>query len=517
MPVVAFRGVVALAALIYAAGVWALHTFVADDAYIVSRYVENLVDFGALEFNLGEPVLALTSPLHAGVATVLYALTGSSLTSYKVLSVALVLTAFALIWRQLSDSDGARSIALVVIVLSPCVVLWTFGGLETPLLLFLATALVFAAYDDEVPGRLYLIFVLAGLCFLTRYDAVLFAAPIVACATVRAREPKRVLLAALVGAALPLAWLAGAWRYYDSILPTSFFVKMPAAQEVELGQNASYLLLYLSVVGLLPFFLLFVVEGGRRRALGSVLKARAGRHWGLYLGVLAMVGYGLWVATTHMLFSFRYFVPYLPAATLVIADLHREHLATIGVHSQRRLVENRVVYLALVLVLFQGYQLAYTYRRSLNGVVGIGEYPEMGSKAYERGMLATRVAIANDIRRHWQDLGRDDAPKIFTTAGGVLPYSYREAYFLERLVSYRHECTYERAALGAFADYVHFVSPRHGTVATRLAKPVDRYELVSSRYVVYDGVLESFVVYFDPNPEASPLPPRVSDRCGTGS
>lgn len=513
----AFLLLVATSGLIYLFGVAHLWTFTADDAYIVARYAENLVDHGALEFNLGERIAAFTSPLHVLLEAALYRLTGSSIPSYKVVALLAVLAAVALALRSVRPSLHGRSIVLVVLLLSPCVILWTFGGLETPLLFLLVTAITLAARGPEPPGlgRLCAVFVLAGLCLTTRYDSVLFTVPVVLEASLRCRSPKRLGLAAVAGAVLPVAWFLFAWRYYGDLMPTSFHVKMPGLGEVELLRNASYLAQYLTVVGLIPFFLLLAAGRGRRRSLAEVVTVEVRRSWGLYLGLVAMIGYGFWVATTHMLFSFRYFVPYLPAAALLLSDLYGEgagRLAEEDAGHERPTVGFLAA--ALVLSLFQGYQIFHTYHHSMNGIVSVGEYLETGSKRYELGMMAMREELAGEIRRHWESRGGDGAPSIFTTAGGVLPYTYRDAHFLERLVSYRARCPRARARLAVFADYVHFVTPRHGKVSDRLAKPIERYELVASRLVVYDGVIENFVVFYDPSPRPSPLPARVKDACG---
>ena len=39
--------------------------FTAEDAYITYRYAENFVNIGSLVYNVGEPINAMTSPLHA--------------------------------------------------------------------------------------------------------------------------------------------------------------------------------------------------------------------------------------------------------------------------------------------------------------------------------------------------------------------------------------------------------------------------------------------------------------------
>src|SRR5688500_20329503 len=57
--------------------------FSADDALIVSRYAENLVDGRGLVFYVGERINALTSPLHALIEAAMYSVTLDPVCAYK--------------------------------------------------------------------------------------------------------------------------------------------------------------------------------------------------------------------------------------------------------------------------------------------------------------------------------------------------------------------------------------------------------------------------------------------------
>ena len=52
--------------------------YTADDALIVLRYARNLVNHGELVYNEGEYVSALTSPFHALLLAILYAVAAST-------------------------------------------------------------------------------------------------------------------------------------------------------------------------------------------------------------------------------------------------------------------------------------------------------------------------------------------------------------------------------------------------------------------------------------------------------
>ena len=145
--------------------------FTAEDAYITYRYAENWVNIGSLVYNEGEPINAMTSPLHAVLSSALFLVTGNTVLSNKIMALVLVFVSALFVWYRFREHVHLQVLALVLLF-PACALLWTFGGLETPILLFLATVTVILV-DRPAPIRLNLlcaIFLLAGLAFLTRYD-----------------------------------------------------------------------------------------------------------------------------------------------------------------------------------------------------------------------------------------------------------------------------------------------------------------------------------------------------------
>src|SRR3954470_8529058 len=121
----------------------------ADDAYIPARYGRNLADTGSFVFNAGERISAMTSPFEGLLATGLHLLFGSSVTAIKVLSVAAVLGSAIAGAFSLRKTPWMALGFLVTLLLSPFVAVWTVGGLETPFLLALVTALVLIVRASE--------------------------------------------------------------------------------------------------------------------------------------------------------------------------------------------------------------------------------------------------------------------------------------------------------------------------------------------------------------------------------
>src|SRR5215207_11477917 len=72
--------------------------FTAEDAYITYRYAENWVNTGSLVYNEGEPINAMTSPLHALLSAALFFVTSNTVLSNKIISLVLLLLSALLVW-----------------------------------------------------------------------------------------------------------------------------------------------------------------------------------------------------------------------------------------------------------------------------------------------------------------------------------------------------------------------------------------------------------------------------------
>jgi hypothetical protein len=234
--------------------------------------------------------------------------------------------------------------------------------------------------------------------------------------------------------------------------------------------------------------------------------------WWLYIGLVLELLYGLTMATHHMMFSFRFFVPYIPSAVILVVDLIRRASET----RDLELTAGRQGYLftgfLIVLAFFQLYQNVYTYDYSVNGISFIGEYRALGIRDYVR-FMQTLEQEAIDIEGHWERVHGDNAsrPRIITFAAGMLPYTYRDSYIYEQLVSYRH--CHERYRQGLYADYLHILVPRQGQVDRQLPRSEESYDLVSSYEMYFDGSMQKFLVYYNPAPEAHNLSAGISDFC----
>jgi hypothetical protein len=311
---------------------------------------------------------------------------------------------------------------------------------------------------------------------------------------------------------LPLAWLFISIYYYGDFLPTSFYVKTPSGNLGGLIFNAKYIASYLVYIGIIPVgALVFVLLVLKHRTIDALYR-HVKSIWWLYLGLSLEILYGLTMATQHMMFSFRFFVPYIPSTVILVVDLLRRASETREVD----LTKGRPAYLftgfLLCLILFQLYQNVYTYNHSVNGISSIGEYRALGIRDYVKFMQILKQE-ALDIENHWAVLNGDGGrrPRIITYAAGMLPYTYRDSYIYEKLVSYRH--CHERYRQGLYADYIHILAPRLGQVDKQLPRSEDSYYLVSSYEMFFDGSMQNFLVYYNPKPEEPNLSVRIYEPC----
>lgn len=518
----ATRFALGAAVLVSAVASWRFAPFTAEDAYITALHARNLVESGQLSFNAGERVSALTSPLHALIEAALGALTGAIVPANRALSMA-AMAAVTWIALRRGSTPVARLTWAALIAASPAVILWTWGGLETPYLFLLTTWL---AERTLAPGpwdapRIAGVHLLAGLAFLTRHDAALFAAPLVFCSWWRVRRPLPILGAALLGAAAPVAWLVFAKHTYGEILPTSAYLKAPNFSPPMLARNGTYVAVWLVASGAVPLAAAAFLSNLRKHE-------RAGRVGLEAIAVLAALfvtlAYTLGMARAHMMFGFRCFVPFLGVVALLIARLA-------GAASPRP----RAVFTgtAAALVAFHAAQAVAFDRRSLDGIVPLSEYPATGVRSYSRQFVPALLQAGEALRRHWaaRNPRLNRAPRLVSFAGGAPPFA-GHAHVYEQLASYRHNWSVslgwmrvhglsrpgpdghipERRVFDAASasDYLLVLTPRHGPVEAQIPRPAAAYELVFRADLDFDGRREALLLLHSPDPAPHALPPSVS-------
>ena len=390
-------------------------------------------------------------------------------------------------------------------ILPSAIFVWVYGGLETPLLLFLISYILIISdklgnlkiFDYKL---LYFVFFLSGLAFLTRYDSVLFLLPFLIFLILKVPS-KQILASVFIGSLLPLVWIILSYYYYGHIFPTSFYEKNPfhSLYVPHMTKNLNYIILNFFYIGIIPVFIILL-------ALKKKIFYKSFNIPFKYLGVLCglffIFLYGLNIATTHMLFSFRFFVPYLPAV-IFLMFIFFEPLYE-NSHSKITLKNDfKFIFCYFLILIFFVIQTLYTFLYSVNGFTTIGEYQSLGVRHY-KVFMKTLNEEAQIIKRHWESTSNKKRrhPRIITYAAGMLPYTYKEAYIYSALISTRRNYINwgVKNNFGDSADYIHTLGKMDHKKA--LQKGLVH---ISTQFIWFDGKKQRFQIYYNPNPKAHTL------------
>jgi len=495
-------------------------SFIAEDAYIVYRYSENLSDGNGLVFNQGEYVSALTSPLHSLIVSVLYWFSGESVWSNRLVALLLHFAATAYSYQILRQY---RTLVLygLMVWLSPYIIFWTAGGLETIYLSSLLTVAFTAAChcrQQFSPQNQLLFSVCLGLAFLTRFDSCLVTLPlwfqVANCQWKHSENSKlrAILYLLLPGLMIALAWLSVSYSYYHDIFPTSVYHK-PARWDHQ-RTNVLYMIQFGLLTGILPLLgwtlISHVKHNGSR--LKSTVKVTLRNHWGIFTGGIIFFWYATGTATAHMMFSYRMLLPYLPILVIILIDL-MDNIHDDGLQAGRFGHRGWGVVVALA-VTMQSLQFYYIDQISINPG-RYGEYTNLSRQTYMEFMSILEEQ-AEAINTHWQQEGTDRPPQIHVYAAGILPYRLERSKIVDwGLVSHRKNVKVNAAQRGLLysSDYIITLTPRHFTKKHQLQRPPDSLELIHEEQLAgFDHAndqLETFSVFFNRSPNEYKLPAYV--------
>lgn len=215
--------------------------YTVDDAYIIFRYAANLVDFGELNWNVGEdPVEGYTGVALSVLIASLYKLGISPLVASKVIGVgSYVLTAVTLycISVRLNFVTWVRILTLALFCGAPFFYIHAISGLETMLYTLFITTSILALYNylsKEVHDSRSLTLLCISLLAvsLTRPEGVLMAAITflgVAVYTfiLRKGDFRGVAMQSIMIFAIPaILYFIARYSYYGQLFPNTFYVKV---------------------------------------------------------------------------------------------------------------------------------------------------------------------------------------------------------------------------------------------------------------------------------------------------
>ena len=504
------RALDVVAAASFLAACAALFRFTAEDAYIVQRYATQFIRGEGLVFNIGERVLALTSPLHALLLTALTWLFPSPMTVYKVVAAVAAVAAILVAGQRLFDDIYERALFLSATLASPFVALWAIGGLETPLLLACVTMItVFVLQMDERPSTdvgLVTFFLLCAAAFLLRHDSVVFTGPLALAVVLRNR--RRAVPGVLAAVAAAATWLVFASFYYGDALPTSFYLKAVETRPGLLG-GYGYQLSFLAFC-LVPVWL---TRSPAWPKLSLIV----------WLAVVLLSLFAASVGHVHMMFGYRLYVPFLPALVAIFlrstdparwarrwgwaAPLGANALLFAIVHSYTvnptlfhpSLFEPHYGFLSRIAA--RG--LAYEYKK-----LGAVEYGDFIDALQETGRAVRSDAAARGISH---------SARLATIIAGATPNEIPEIYVYDNLVGVRRNCpTLQRAETYVAADYIELMVPRFGPLERQLGPLENAAVQVSDVPFEFDGRIEHLVVYYNPLALHTPVPAKLHDPCPPG-
>jgi arabinofuranosyltransferase len=202
--------------------------WLADDAYITLRTVDNwLAGFGPV-WNVTERVQAYTHPLWMLLLTGVTAFTREYFFSTIAASILISLAAFYLVVGKLAVDWGGALLAGAVLLLSKAFVDYSTSGLENALTHLLLALFLWRFFCRPFTLRtLFWLSLFAALGAVNRLDSVLlFAPPLLFAAAALRHDWRRALGVLALGMTPLLAWEIFSLVYYGFPLPNTYYAKL---------------------------------------------------------------------------------------------------------------------------------------------------------------------------------------------------------------------------------------------------------------------------------------------------
>ncbi|MGC8836932.1 MAG: hypothetical protein ACP5UM_00830 [Anaerolineae bacterium] len=330
-----------LGLLAFGMGVWALHGFLVDDAYIGFRYVRQAVQGQGWVYNVSERVEGYSNFLWLVLLLPAAAAGMDLVLAAKALGIAVGAGALVAGWalaRHLLREEGLPEAwagwAVVLLGCNPAFAAWAVGGLEAPLFALLVTLGAWRLAGEQQEGRAlpWSAFLLA-LAAMTRPEGALFFLLALGeqawCWVQRRQVPSRRSWAWTAAFACTFGpYLAWRWTTYGYPFPNTVYVKSWGLHPRAFLEGTYYLYQLVTLHGGLAFALglpaaVFLASSGGGTARRVALWA------GAYL-FLTWLGGGDWMPLG------RLGVHVLPLMhALVVAGAARLALALGGLRARR--------------------------------------------------------------------------------------------------------------------------------------------------------------------------------------
>jgi hypothetical protein len=215
--------------LVTVAGAVVMWDWSYDDPYITYRYARNLANGLGFVYNAGQHVLSTTSPFFALILTPVTRLNGDIPRAANLIGLIGVAAGAIGLW-DMARAHRHHTAGWVMLALYPTfpLLLNTLGS-EMPLYV----GLCILAISRYARQHYSVCAVLAGVATLTRPDGVLLAIVLVAAWSIEHRSLAAwckglslVIRPAVIYVVIVGAWVAFAWAYFGSTLPTTLCAKI---------------------------------------------------------------------------------------------------------------------------------------------------------------------------------------------------------------------------------------------------------------------------------------------------
>jgi hypothetical protein len=360
----------ALAAAFVAAGVLAalLWNFDLDDKWAYYRTSKYLLIEGVPNYNLGEWLNVNTSFIYPYLIA-----PGHFFGDYrdwetwsKLVGLAFHFATALLILAVLGTQPAAIMTAAAFVLYVPTL-LWSLGGLETPVAIFAVVALILF-YLQRGSNSLWF-WVLSGAMIWLRPDAILISIGIFIAELWLERRPLAQNLLRGLAFSIPILLFLGInYVYFMNPLPTPFYIKgwnkafsgnHPWYVDLEVGAThlisailVSFLVTIVIAAGLWQLFRSAKFAASIRRPLTTDWP----RHFCVLIGSAIFLAYHVKGGYQHMSFTFRYFLPGI--FCLLVMSGHLLTRPTTG-PGWMRLGGPQVVVFAILLQLMQSFWVGY--------------------------------------------------------------------------------------------------------------------------------------------------------------
>lgn len=208
--------------------------WVAEDAFITFRVVDNVLQGLGPVWNPGDRVQVYTHPLWFGLLIPAVAISGDPYFSSIILSFLLLSAALGLSFSTIGRQSMPALMIYGSLVLSKAFIDYASSGLETPLLYALLALVLHTWVRLDGKARLRRLSIIASALFLTRPDAILLIAPGLTNELWKCRRhPRDLFKCVLPGFAPALAWTVFSIFYYGSPMPNTALAKAFAGLDAE--------------------------------------------------------------------------------------------------------------------------------------------------------------------------------------------------------------------------------------------------------------------------------------------